>query len=465
MMPREHARRTSEPRPDEGGVLLGMPTLPDRLVAARERKGVDLARAERDTKIRARYLSALERGDYRELPGSVYTKGFLRNYALYLGLDPDDVLHQWRRESGDVGDPEPVTLSPRVVREPPRPFVLSTRLVVAAVMTLGVVLFGVYLALQLLRFAKPPTLAVTSPAQAVVEVDENATSFRLEGTATPGVTVVVTVAGRDHPYLVTALADGSWSVEVDLRRGKNQFDIGATDPDTGKQAQTPRTVVITVPYLVIQAPTLVVSQPVEGTTYENGAIPLEGSVTNASTVTVLATYLGPVGGGPAPKPTPTPQPTPAASIDPSATPGLPPGTISVAVAEDGTFSTPLELTQGRWSITVTAISPQGKTASLTRTVTVAYKGVNLVITMSGGNAWLKVWVDGTLAPGMSSGHVYRTGQTVTFSGTDSVTVWTGSSGNTFFTLNGVDLGALGKVGASETWQFLANGTYAPTAHP
>ena len=77
------------------------PSLPDRLAAARERKGVDLFRAERDTKIRSRYLAALERGDYRELPGAVYTKGFLRNYAVYLGLDPEDVLRQWRRERGD----------------------------------------------------------------------------------------------------------------------------------------------------------------------------------------------------------------------------------------------------------------------------------------------------------------------------------------------------------------------------
>ena len=61
----------------------------DLLHAAREKKGVDLYRAERDTKIRARHLAALEDGDYSELPGSVYTKGFLRNYALYLGLDPD----------------------------------------------------------------------------------------------------------------------------------------------------------------------------------------------------------------------------------------------------------------------------------------------------------------------------------------------------------------------------------------
>src|ERR671926_336366 len=88
------------------------PALPDRLVAARERKGVDLARAERDTKIRVRYLSALERGDYRDLPGAVYTKGFLRNYAIYLGLDPEDVLRQWRREGGEATAPEPEIVPP-----------------------------------------------------------------------------------------------------------------------------------------------------------------------------------------------------------------------------------------------------------------------------------------------------------------------------------------------------------------
>src|SRR5689334_25436712 len=73
------------------------PSLPERLYAARERKGVDLYRAERDTKIRARYLGALARGDYKDLPGAVYTKGFLRNYAMYLGRGPDEVLVRGRK--------------------------------------------------------------------------------------------------------------------------------------------------------------------------------------------------------------------------------------------------------------------------------------------------------------------------------------------------------------------------------
>ena len=107
------------------------PTLPERLLAARERKGVDLYRAERDTKIRARYLAALERGDWRELPGSVYTKGFLRNYALYLGLDPEDILLQWRSERGDDRPSEPVIVVPRPIQAPPRPLTFSPGMLVA----------------------------------------------------------------------------------------------------------------------------------------------------------------------------------------------------------------------------------------------------------------------------------------------------------------------------------------------
>jgi cytoskeletal protein RodZ len=437
--------------PDQG------PSLPDRLVAARERRGVDLFRAERDTKIRARYLAALERGDYRELPGAVYTKGFLRNYAVYLGLDPEDALRQWRRERGDQGPSEPAVVAPRTVLEAPRPLTFSPSVVVAALMTFGVILFGVYLALQLLRFAKPPLLEVTNPATAVFDANESATSYRLAGTATAGATVTVEVPGRSQPYRVTALSDGKWSVDVELRRGQNQFDIDAVDPETGKPTETPRRIVINVPYLVIQAPTLTVTQPEDGTTFENGAIPVEGVTTNAATVVVRATWLGPPDGSePPPTAAPSVDPSaPVASPGPSASPDTSePDGVTVEVGADGMFTTPLELTEGRWSITITATSVEGKTASQTRTVTVAYSGVNLVVTVQGGAAWMKVWVDGEIDPRLTqAGKTLRTGETMVFTGETSVEVRTGSSGVTFFTLNGVPLGALGRSGIPETWLF------------
>jgi len=416
------------------------PSLPDRLTAARERKGVDLIRAERETKIRVRYLSALESGDYRDLPGAVYTKGFLRNYAIYLGLDPEDVLRQWRRERGEATAPEPVIVPPRPLDEPARPLNFSPSIVVAALLTVGVVLFFVYLGAQLLRYSRPPDLAVTNPAQAVVNVDEATTSFRLAGTSTAGATITILTPGQEEPYRTTAQSSGDWSIQVDLRRGQNRFEINAVNPETGKAAETPRTVVITVPFLEIQAPTLTVTAPVDGTKYGNGAIAVEGTTTNASTVSVNARFLGSGAGGPVASPTPT-----SAS-------GASSGT-TIDVAADGSFSfPPLELTAGRWSVTVTATSEQGQTATRSMNVEVAFSGVNLVVNIKGGPAWIKVWVDGKLV-GPQSGRVVDAGKTLTFHGTTSVEVRTGSSGNTQFTLNGTTIGSLGKSGVPETWLF------------
>ena len=123
---------SESPSASASGTFEPVPSLPERLFAARERKGVDLYRAERDTKIRARYLAALERGDYRELPGAVYTKGFLRNYALYLGLEPEEILAQWRRERGDNGSPAPVIAVPRPLAAPRHGLTFSPGVVVAA---------------------------------------------------------------------------------------------------------------------------------------------------------------------------------------------------------------------------------------------------------------------------------------------------------------------------------------------
>ena len=125
------------------------------------------------------------------------------------------------------------------------------------------------------------------------------------------------------------------------------------------------------------------------------------------------------------------------------------------VDANGAFSTPVELTEGQWAITVTATSPQGRTASLTRAVTVAYRGVNLVVSIQGSKAWVKVWVDGVIDPSVGAGGtVFASGKTLTFSGKESVEVRTGSSGATFFTLNGVSLGTLGDSGTPETWLFV-----------
>jgi cytoskeletal protein RodZ len=438
------ARRASVESAGIGAGLEPLPPLPERLLAARERKGVDLFRAERDTKIRARYLAALERGEWRELPGAVYTKGFLRNYALYLGLDPEEILLQWHQERRDPAPGEAAIVVPRAI-EAPRPGITITPGVFAGVLlALAVGAFALYLGMQLFRFAKPPSVEVTDPSVATVSVDESTSTYVLRGTASPGASITVIAPGRDA-IRGNVDADGFWAIEVELRRGRNQFKVSVTDPETGKQAEAASTLYITVPFPVVLAPTLTVDQPSEGATFENGAIPVQGTVTNATSVSVTATWLGPIGA--------------AASAAPSASPGSGAGpseapNVSITPADDGSFSAPVELTAGRWNLTITAIGAGEKKVSISRAVTVSYQGVSLVVTITGGKAWVKVWVDGVVDPSIgTAGKVFSAGKVLTFIGKESVEVRSGSSGSTYFSLNGTDLGTLGPVGVPQTWLF------------
>lgn len=61
----------------------------------RESSGMDLQEVERRTKIRRRYLEALESGDWSVLPGDVYARGFVRAYAECVGLDGFKLLEQY----------------------------------------------------------------------------------------------------------------------------------------------------------------------------------------------------------------------------------------------------------------------------------------------------------------------------------------------------------------------------------
>jgi cytoskeleton protein RodZ len=65
------------------------------LRAARMRQELELSQAEHDTRIRAKYLKALEDERFDVLPGPAYTKGFLRTYADYLGLDAQPFIDEY----------------------------------------------------------------------------------------------------------------------------------------------------------------------------------------------------------------------------------------------------------------------------------------------------------------------------------------------------------------------------------
>ncbi|NTW06094.1 MAG: helix-turn-helix domain-containing protein [Peptococcaceae bacterium] len=83
------------------------------LKEARETKGLSLEAIEEQTNIRKKYLDALENENYELLPGRVYARGFLRNYASFLGLDHRIILKEF-----DQRYPVPITDSEQISAGP-----------------------------------------------------------------------------------------------------------------------------------------------------------------------------------------------------------------------------------------------------------------------------------------------------------------------------------------------------------
>lgn len=77
---------------------------------ARENKGLTLEAVQSEIRINTRYLKALEDGDYAQLPTPVHVRGFLRNYARFLGLDPQPLLERYQYSQNY--QPSPVVTDP-----------------------------------------------------------------------------------------------------------------------------------------------------------------------------------------------------------------------------------------------------------------------------------------------------------------------------------------------------------------
>src|SRR5512136_2420677 len=73
--------------------------LGDQLRRARENRGLSLEEAEKATGIRKRFLKAMEEGRFDALPGQIQLRGFLRNYANYVGLNGDELLTLYERQT------------------------------------------------------------------------------------------------------------------------------------------------------------------------------------------------------------------------------------------------------------------------------------------------------------------------------------------------------------------------------
>jgi cytoskeletal protein RodZ len=382
-----------------------MSRLGEILRAQREKKGITLDQAAADTRIREKFLTALEDGDVQSLPGAVYTKGFLRNYAAYLDLNDEELILLYHQERGLVAEPKQTKRAYKTMQPIGKRSLVFTPAVFVPVAVLAVVvLFVGYLYYQFTSFAVAPLLEVSSPATDAIAEEG---SFVVRGKTVPNGRVTIQVfPGPMTLADIKPEADGTFSAPVALTLGANHIVVEVLDP-AGKVSRVDRSVLLQ-PQVAGSAPPikLTVDSPANAARIENAAVVISGS-TDATNVTVNG------------------------------------------------FAVPITQPGGRWEARM--ITPAGEQTftivargtdpnvniTQVRTVTVAYTAAVILVAVKGGDAWMQATVDGNVVAG--TGRVYKDGETAAFQGRE-VRIRTGNAAVTQVTYNGQFQGVMGTQG-------------------
>jgi cytoskeleton protein RodZ len=168
---------------------------------ARQRQGLDLARVEDATKIRAKHLQALEDERFEVLPAETYVKGFLRAYAEFLGLDGELYVDEFNSRFASVEE-LPVAAAPprRRKRASESSFVVVALAGIVAVAILVVVAF---------------TLSNDGSSNGAADLTDRRASTHMTGSSAQGETNASTQQKQPTTArLVLTAARGSCWVEV-----------------------------------------------------------------------------------------------------------------------------------------------------------------------------------------------------------------------------------------------------------
>lgn len=218
---------------------------------ARNRRKVDLEEVEAATRIRARYLRAIENEEWDVLPEGVYTRGFIRTYASFLGLDGERLADDYRNSVE-----APTGRAPGA--EPPTPIPPSRRARGDRTVPLaGVIVVGCVVGLAALVIALLPSGGDSGGGGGATQGSRNATSERTSPNPkpqplSPGVSMRLAASAEVWVCVLDAegqqLVDGqileAGAAEGPFRSGSFTVSFGNGEVSMmidGKEAEIPAT--------------------------------------------------------------------------------------------------------------------------------------------------------------------------------------------------------------------------------
>lgn len=202
-------------------------SLGEKLKRARKRRGVDLIEAELQTKVRAKYLEALENEDFDLLPNDIYVKGFILTYANYLSLNPENIFSLYKQQRSIRKNTENDEFSAKKLKSG-KVFIITPKIIALCFGILFCAAAVSYIVFQVVSFASVPKLVVHSPEKDIIVDTE---SVVVSGATDTGATLTV---NREK---VATNEDGSFNKEITLQNGINTIMVTAiskTNKETTK---------------------------------------------------------------------------------------------------------------------------------------------------------------------------------------------------------------------------------------
>jgi cytoskeleton protein RodZ len=181
---------------------------------ARSRRGIDFPEAELATKIRGKYLRALEDERFELLPAQTYIKGFLRTYAEYLGLDGQLYVDEYNSRFG-AGDDSDSRARRSAVRPQRRNRRIETNVVLISLAAIAVVTIVVIAAWK--STGSSPPAAPTTPVVTKAKVTPRRVA--------PPLLLVKPLRGSAHVTVRRGGANGSVAFDGTLQKGNHPVSL------------------------------------------------------------------------------------------------------------------------------------------------------------------------------------------------------------------------------------------------
>lgn len=201
------------------------------LKTARQEKKISFKEISEATKIHPRFLKALEEGDYDIFSSPIHIRGFIKNYAEFLGLKTDQVLAFWRREytRKNGGSKIKNPLKPLSASK----IVFTPTVVFTSVTAILIILFFGYLIFEYRSFAGAPILIVDQPA---ADISVSDPALNVYGRTDKDATLKI------NGQQVQIDEDGIFSTSISLTEGVNVVNFVAANR-LGKESSVSRMVV------------------------------------------------------------------------------------------------------------------------------------------------------------------------------------------------------------------------------